>query len=140
MWRGRVPANKYHWHVWRVLTVYGPYWVCPSLWWHLLSGSTLLRLQVALQGYCLKWAQCFVHFPGLSSLGSGSWVLHKGTDSGVHFVSFPGPTRSGDQVLCEHTVPGGPCILIKSLVLTARFPGCTTKAPSLVCRVSPLGN
>ena len=45
-----------------------------------LSRSTLLRLQVALQGNCLKWALGFVHFPGLSRLGSGSQVLHKSTD------------------------------------------------------------
>ena len=46
-----------------------------------LSLSTLLRLQVALQGNCLKQALGCVHFPGLSRLGSGSQVLHKGTDS-----------------------------------------------------------
>ena len=43
--------------------------------------SILLRLQVALQGNCLKQALGFVHFPGLSHSGSGSQVLHKGTDS-----------------------------------------------------------
>ena len=90
--------------------MFGPHWVCPSSRQHLLSGSTLLRLQVALQVYCLKRALSFVHFPDLSSLGSGSWVLHKGTDSGVHFVIFPGPSRSGDQVLCKHTVPGALCL------------------------------
>ena len=31
-----------------------------------LSWSTLLRLQVALQGNCLKWVLGCVHFPGLS--------------------------------------------------------------------------
>ena len=46
-----------------------------------LSQSTLLRLQVALQGNCLKWALGCVHFPGLSHSGAGSRVLHKGTDS-----------------------------------------------------------
>ena len=45
-----------------------------------LSQSTLLRLQVAQQGNCLKLALDYVHFPGLSHSGSGSWVLHKGTD------------------------------------------------------------
>ena len=45
-----------------------------------LSQSTLLRLQVALQGNCLKQALGCVHYPGLSCSGSGSWVLHKGTD------------------------------------------------------------
>ena len=58
-----------------------------------LSQSTLLRLQVALQGNCLKWALGFVHFPGLSHSGSGSWVLHMGTDSvGPAFCALP---RSG---------------------------------------------
>ena len=47
---------------------------------HVLSQSILLRLQVALQGNCLKWALGCMHFPGLSHSGSGSWVLHKGTD------------------------------------------------------------
>ena len=46
-----------------------------------LSQSTLLRLQVALQGNYLKLALDCVHFPGLSHSGSGSWVLHKGADS-----------------------------------------------------------
>ena len=57
------------------------HWVCPSSWWRVLSRSTLLRLQVALQGYCPKWALSFVHFPGLRCSDSGSWVLHNATDS-----------------------------------------------------------
>ena len=40
----------------------------------------------------------------------------------------------------ECTVPGGPCILITSLVPAAQFPGCTARALSQVCRVSPLGS
>ena len=49
-----------------------------------LSQSTLFRLQVVLQGNCLKRALGCVHFPGLSCSGLGSWILHKGTDSGGH--------------------------------------------------------
>ena len=45
-----------------------------------LFRSTLLRLQVALQGNCLKWALGCMHFPGLRCSGSGSRVLHKVTD------------------------------------------------------------
>ena len=52
----------------------------PPLTACVLSQSTLLRLQVILQGNCLKLALDYVHFPGLSHSGSGSWVLHKGTD------------------------------------------------------------
>ena len=52
--------------------------------------SQLIRLQVALQGNCLKWALHYVHFPGLSHSGSGSWVLHKGTEStGPAFCALP---------------------------------------------------
>ena len=55
-----------------------------------LSQSTLVRLQVALQGNCPKWALGFVYFPGLRCSGSGSQVLHKGTDSVGHaFCALP---------------------------------------------------
>ena len=74
--------------MWGELPVCGPYWVCPSSRWHVLPRSTLLRLQVSLQGYCPKWALNFVHFPGLSF--SGSRVLHKGTDlAGSAFCALP---------------------------------------------------
>ena len=70
------------------------------------SQSTLLRLQVALPGNCLKRALGCVHFPGLRLSGSGSRVLHKGADSvGLRFVPFPGPSSSGDQALGECTLP-----------------------------------
>ena len=32
LWGGRNTANKHHWRVWGVLSVYGPHWVCPSSW------------------------------------------------------------------------------------------------------------
>ena len=47
---------------------------------------------------------------------------------GMRFVHFPGLSISGDQVLCEHTVPGGPCVLITSLVQAAWFPGHALRA------------
>ena len=55
-----------------------------QLWQYVLSGFTLLRFQVALQGFCPKWALCFMHFPGLSCSSLGSWMLHKGTDLAGH--------------------------------------------------------
>ena len=76
------------------------------------SQSTLLRLQVALQGNCPKWALGCVHFPGLSHSSSGSWLLHKGTDSvGPAFYALLGPSSSGNQMLGKHTLPAGWCIL-----------------------------
>ena len=78
LWGGRNTANKYPWHVWGVLTVAGPHWVCHSPRWHVLPGSTLLSLQGALQGDSPKWALHFVHFPGQSH--SGSRLFCRGTD------------------------------------------------------------
>ena len=62
----------------------------PQLMACVLSRSTLLRLQVALQGNHLKWALGCMHFPGLSRSGSGFQVLHKGTDLiGPVFCALP---------------------------------------------------
>ena len=66
-----------------------------------LSHSTLLRLQVALQGNCLKRTLSCMHFPGLSHSGTGSCVPHRG----LRFVPFPGPRSSSDQVLGERALP-----------------------------------
>ena len=142
LWGGRNTANKYHWHV---RGVYGPsVWTTlglPQLMARVLSWSALLRLQAALQGNCPRWALGFVHFPALSCSGSRSQVPTKTqTPMGVHFVPFPGPSSSGDQVLGECSVPGGLCILITSLVPATQFPGCSARAPSQVCRVSVLGS
>ena len=80
----------------------------PPLMECVLSQSTLLRLQVVLQGNCLKWALGYVHFPGLSLSGSGSWVFHSGTGwvGPPLCVPFPGLSSSGDQVLGKCTLPG----------------------------------
>ena len=62
----------------------------PPLMACVLSHSTLLRLQVALQGKCLKWALGCMLFPGLSHSGSFSWVHHKGNNSvGSAFCALP---------------------------------------------------
>ena len=62
----------------------------PQLTEPVLSRSTLLRLQVVLQGNCPKQALGFVRFPGLSCSGSGSRVFHKDTDSTAHaFCALP---------------------------------------------------
>ena len=57
----------------------------------------------------------------------------------VHFVPFPGLSRSGDWVLGKRTVPGGPFILFTCPVHAAQCPRCAGEQ-SQVCHVSPLGN
>ena len=92
-------------------------------------------------GNCLRQTLGCVHFPGLSRSGSGSWVLHKGTDwLGLHFVPFPGLSSSGDQALGECTLPrwGGASYHLHG-------PGwsvsqCSVGALSQVCHASPLGS
>ena len=42
---------------------------------------------------------------------------------GEHFVPFPGLRSSGNQEIGEQTVPGGPYVLITSLVPATQFPG-----------------
>ena len=84
----------------------------PLLTTCVLSQSTLLRLQVALQTNCVKWALGCMHFPGRSHSGSGSRVLHKGTDLvGPAFCAFPGPRSSGNQVFSKRTLPAGRWVL-----------------------------
>ena len=95
----------------------------------------------SLQGNCLKQALGCVHFPGLSHSGSGSWVLHKGTDLvGPVFCAIhrseqlrrPGAWRAHSPRWAMH--------LIISLVPVPQFPGCTSRVTSQVCSVSPLGS
>ena len=64
-------------------------------------------------GNCLRWALGFVHFPGLSPSGSGSWVLHKGTDSvGPAFCAFPRSEQlSWPSAWWAQFPPGGGCVL-----------------------------
>ena len=43
-----------------------------------------------------------MHLPGLSHSGSGARVVLRGADSiGLHFVPFPGPSSSDDEVFGE---------------------------------------
>ena len=121
----------------------------PPLTMCVLSQPTLLSLQVALQGNCLKWALSCVHFPGLSRSGSGSRVLHKGTDSvgcafcalprfeqlrqpgawrvrcprwAVRLSHLPGPSRLASQVRHEHH-SGVPCVSSGELISGCDPPG-----------------
>ena len=139
LWRGRNTANKYHWHVWGVLTVSGPHRVWPRsqrVCFHGLhsSGSRLLCWN------SLRWALGCVHFPGLSHSGSGSQVLDKGPD-GWASVLCPSQVRAAQVTRClaSALTPRWGLRLITSPVPAAWFSGCTMGAPSRVCCVSPLG-
>ena len=115
-----------------------------------LSRSTLLRLQVALQGCSAEQALHFVHSSGLSCSGSCSWVLHKGTDLvghvscalprpeelrwpgawrkhcprwAVHLSHLPGPSCSVSWVRQESAISRVPCVLSGELISGCNPPG-----------------
>ena len=86
LWGGRNTANTYHWHVWGVLTVYGPHWVCPSSWrhWRRQWHPTPVLLPVKSHGQrsvvgCSPWGRkesdttkrLHFHF-SLSCIGEGN--------------------------------------------------------------------
>ena len=98
LWRRRDTENKYCWHMWGVLTVDGPHWVCHSPMWHVFPRSTQFSLQSALQEHCPKWALRFVHFSGLSH--SGSQVLCKGTDPDGLWVLPPSQVQDAQVTGC----------------------------------------
>ena len=113
----------------------------PQLTVLVLSWSTLLRLHVALQGNCPKWALGFAHFPGLSCSGSGSQVLHEATDWVGHaFCALPRSKELRRPGAWWAHCPRWSGVLITSPVPATQFPGCAARAPSQVCPVSPLGS
>ena len=119
-----------------VLTVFGPHWVCPTGSVHAFPAYTA-QPPGCSGGNCLKWTLGRMHFPGLSHSGSGSQVLRKGADAaGPAFCALPRSEHAGDQVLGQHTPPGGRFILAPSLVPAAQVPGCAGGAVSGKPRVS----
>ena len=86
LWGGRNTANKHRWHVWGVLAVSQPHWVCPC-------SRCVCFPRLHCSGFrllCREWALGCVHFPALNHSGPGSLVLHKGTDLvGLVFCAVP---------------------------------------------------
>ena len=111
LWGGRNTANKYHWRMRGMLAMSGPHWVCPT------HGVCAFPVYTAQAPGCSAGE--------LSKAGTGLHALlrskplrfrflgtpQKQTRLGLCFVPFPGLSTSGDQMLGEHTLPGGQCIL-----------------------------
>ena len=131
LWGGRSTADKYHWGVWGVLTVFQPHWVCPCSQHvcfpclHCPGSSLLFR----------EWALSCVHFPCLSTQVLGSWEIHKGPASiGPTFCTFPVRAAQTTRSLTSTLSLGAVC-LIPSAVPASLF-GHAGK----VCLVSLLGS
>ncbi|CAN0368154.1 unnamed protein product [Rangifer tarandus platyrhynchus] len=103
-----------------------------------LSQSTLLRLQVALQGAG----------PALRALPRSKPLRFRFSGSprrrrlgwACNFVPFPGPSSSGDQVLGKCSPLRQPVHLFTPLVSASWLPGWQQAGPSPVRRVSLLGS
>ena len=136
---GRNAGNKYHWRVWGALAVSRSHRVCPRSWPVCLPvytaqapGCSAGELSKAGPGLCAS----------LNHSGSGSQVLHKGTDLvGPVFRALPRCERLRQQVLGKraHT-PSWVVRLITSPIPAPWFPGCAGRALPQVCYVSPLGS
>ena len=99
LWGGRSTANKYHWHLWGVLPVSRPHWVCPgsrcvcfpSL--H-CSGSRLLHQELSKAG------------PGLNALPRSKLLRFRfsGTPQRCRLdwacVLCPSPVRAAQVTRC----------------------------------------
>ena len=71
------------------------------------EGGTLQTNTTGMCGKCLQW------------------MGHTGLATVQGSVYFPGPHCSGSRVLCNDTVPGGPCSSCTSQVWVAQVLGCS---------------
>ena len=136
---GRDSVNKFHWYLWGVFAVSGPCWVCPS---PRLCASQIYNAQAPWSSArtLSQVGPAFYALPRSKPLSfSGSPQGHR-LGWAVCSVPSPGPSSSGDQVLGECTVPGGPCVLITSQVPGARVPSGPARVPSHMHCMSPLGS
>ena len=102
-----------------------------------LSRSTLL----SLQGELSKADPGFRALPRSRLLRFRFSGTPQRRRLGWAWVSCPSQVWAAQVTRCLASTlsPGGQCILITSLVPAIWFPGCTMRAPSQVCCVSPLG-
>ena len=133
---GRNNANKYHWHVWGVLAVYGPHWVAPA------HGTCAFSVYTA-QGPGSSERQLTKAGPALHAFPRskllrfrflGTLQRHRLSWAGV---LCPYQVRAAQETGCLVNTLSQVC-LITSLVPATWFPGCAARALSLVCCVSLL--
>ena len=141
LWGGRNTANKYHWHVWGVLAVSRPHWVCPRsqhVCFHGLhfSGSRLLCWELSEAGPGLhvlpRSKSLSFRFSGTPQRCRLSWVC----------ILCPSQVRAAQMTRCLASTVNPRCgvHLFISPVPASGFSGCTMGVSSQVCCVSLLGS
>ena len=89
--------------------------LCKFWWFYGGVNSDLLQEGLCHTQVCCTQSPC--GRPLLTQTFTGdaqTWFWLSLCGLGVCFMPFPGLSSSGDQVLSECTVPGGPCVLITS--------------------------
>ena len=141
LWGWRNTTNKYHWHVWGVLTVFQVHWVFPHsqhVYFHGLhssaSRSLCQELSEASPGlYALPRSKLLrFKYSGLPQRCRLSWAC----------ILCPFQVQAAQLTRClaSAVTPSWRLRLITSPIPAARFSGCTMGAPSQVGLVSLLGN
>ena len=141
LWGWRNTTNKYHWHVWGVLTVFQVHWVFPHsqhVYFHGLHSS-------ASRSLCQELSEAG---PGLHALPRSKPLRFRFSGTPQRYrlcwacILCPSQVRAAQVTRClaSSVSPGGARRLITSSVPVTQFPGCTAGALSQVCHVSPLGS
>ena len=113
--RGRDTANKYHWRVcvgrapsvWTTLGLPQLKEACASrVYTAQAPGFSARVLSQVGPEFCALPRSKLLRFSGTPQRHGLGWAC----------ILCPHLSSSGDQVLGEHTVPGGPCVLITSLI------------------------
>ena len=131
LWGGRNTANKYHWHVWGVLTGSRLHWVCPHsrcvcFYGLHFSGSRLLCRELSEVGpelHALSMSKSLrFRFSGTPQRCRLSWAC----------VLGPAQVRAAQVTRCSVSTvtPRWRVHLIASPVPATRFSGCATGSPS----------
>ena len=110
LWGGRNTANKYHWHLWGVLPVSQPHWVCPCSWCVWFPSLHCLGSRL----FCQE----------LSEAGPGWYALPR---SKLFRFRFSGtPQRHG---------LGWACVLCPSLLQAAQVTRCLVSVVAVTYRL-----
>ena len=151
LWGGRNTANKYHWRVWGVLTVFQPHWVCPLSWrvcFHGLhfSGSRLLCRELSEADpelYALPRSKSlrfrFLGTPQRHRLGWACILCPPQVQAaqitpqvGGASYPLPHPSHSVFWVHNGHTFSGVPCVSSGELISGCDPPGgCRPSRPPI---------
>ena len=104
MWGGRNTANKYHWHVGGVLTVFQLHWVCPHYGVCAFPVYTAQALGCSARN-CLMRALGCMHSPQAAQVQVLGYSTKVQAWLGLCFLPIPGASSSGDQVIGKRCHP-----------------------------------